>query len=278
MEVLKEYIEKVIRNYLNEKYNANDLKTIFIKRLALIPFEEQEKLFINEMHILPPYSMSSPLFYNRMVGLNENKNFSLPLYKVKETIIKQYHFNEWQFVISTAENNVEIAILIPNTDLYVNKLEEDMETMGYFCSLKQIIQYNGLTYKAMRFEPLYQSDVRQEKIGDNILYHITPFSNIEAIKKNGLIPSSNNKYFNYPNRVYFLLSNNSIREIREIAKGFRNSSGTEDDYGLIVIDLNKVPTNVSFHDDPNLENAVYTYDKIPANAIVNIIELHVNKI
>ena len=271
-EVNKQYIRKIIQEYLKD----NDLKCIFLYRLKQIPFEEQEQLFLNEIQILLPHTMSSPLFRKR-VGLNECENISLPLNKVKQTILKQYNFKDWQFIIRTFENNVDIAILIPNTDTYIKELINDMNVMGYFCSLTQNITYNGLTYKAMRFEPLYQPNIRDKEIDDNILYHLTPISNVENIKRVGLLPLSKNKYFNYPNRIYFLKSNITVREIRELARGFQNTTEVEDDYVLLVIDLTKIPNNVSFHNDPSLANAVYTYDKVPSTAIVNILELHINK-
>lgn len=268
--VNKQYIRKIVEEYIKDI----DLKPIFVNRLKHIPFEEQEQLFLNEIHILLPHTMSSP-FFKKHIGLNESENISLPLDKVKQIISKQYNFKDWQFLIRTFENNVDIAILIPNTDTYIKQLIKDMEVMGYFCSLTQNITYNGLTYKAMRFEPLYQPNIREKEIGDNTLYHLTPISNVENIKKVGLLPLSKNKYFNYPNRIYFLKSNISVKEIRELAKGFRNTTEVEDDYVLLVIDLNKVPNNVSFHNDPLLDNAVYTYDKVPSTSIVNIIELHI---
>lgn len=271
--LLKKYIRKVVEKRLFEKLNEDGIKTIFLKRLEKIPLEKQEELFLHEIHILSPYSIHSPLFNKQ---INEEK-LSLPLDKVKEIIKKEYNFNDWQFLIRTLENNVDIAILIPNTQTYIDKLTEDMTTLGYFCSFMQNITYNGFTYKAMRFEPLYQPNIREKEIGDNVLYHITPLRNVENIKKEGLKPLSNNKYFNYPNRVYFLKSNNTAKEIREIARGFHKSNEDDEDYVLIVIDLNRVPVNVAFHNDPSLANAVYTYDRIPSSSIVNVIELHINQ-
>lgn len=275
--LLKRYIKQIIKEGINEVYDENDLKSTFLKRLCNIPFEEQEKLFLAEMCILLPYSTYSPLFNNR-IGINETKEkLSLPLKEVKQAIIQQYGFKDWQFIIRTFENNVDIAILVPNTDTYIKQLISDMKIMGYFCSLKVNISYNGLTYKAMRFEPLYQPNIREQEIGDNTLYHLTPMTNIESIRSHSLIPLSQNKYFNYPNRIYFLKTTISAKHIRDIAKKFRNAKGTDEDYVLLIIDLNKVPNNVSFHNDPLFDNAVYTYDKVPSTAIVNIIELKINK-
>lgn len=267
------YIRQLVEKCVRETLDKDKLKSIFLQRLQNIPFEEQEKLFLNEMYIFIPYSMSSPLFeWNKRI--NEDEKLSLPLDTVKDAIIKQYHFKEWQFVIQTMENKVDIAIIIPNTDTYIERLTDDMHSMGYFCSLSENITSNGLTYKVMRFEPLYQTNIREKELGDS-LYHLTPSSNVDSIKRNGLIPMSNNKYFNYPNRVYFLKNNIGIGEIRRLAKGFRNSTQSQEDYSLIVVDVNKIPNNVSFHDDPNLENSVYTYDKISASSIVNVIDLHI---
>lgn len=109
-----------------------------------------------------------------------------------------------------------------------------------------------------------------------ILYHITPTKNIELIKEKGFIPCCLNKEFFYPDRVYFFTDNFNITELRNIAKGLRNSSDNKDEnYSLIVINLLTIPKNVSFHYDPHFENAIYTYDKIPSNSIANILDLKI---
>lgn len=267
------YITQLVEKCVKETLDEYTLKNIFLQHLQNIQFEEQESLFLKEIYILFPYSMSSPLFeWNKRI--NEDDKLSLPLDVVKDAIIKQYNFNEWQFLIQTMENKVDIAIILPNTDTYIKRLTDDMHSMGYFCSLMEDIKSKGLTYKVMRFEPLYQTNIREKELGDS-LYHLTPSLNVDSIKCNGLTPMSNNKYFNYPNRVYFLKNNIGVSEIRRLTKGFRNSTQSQEDYSLLVVDVNRIPNNVSFHNDPNLENAVYTYDKVPASSIVNVISLNI---
>lgn len=111
------YITRFVEKCIKETLDKNTLKNIFLQRLQNIQFEEQESLFLKEIYILFPYSMSSPLFeWNKRI--NEDDKLSLPLDVVKDAIIKQYNFNEWQFVIQTMENKVDIAVIIPNTDIY----------------------------------------------------------------------------------------------------------------------------------------------------------------
>lgn len=149
--------------------------------------------------------------------------------------------------------------------------------MGYFLLKSQLMIYNGLKYNIMQFEPLFQENIRDKISKDGMLYHITPSKNIETIKEKGFIPSWQNKEFKYPNRVYFFIDGYNVTQLRDIARGLKNTSYNENDepYSLMILNLYKVNKNVSFHYEPNFLNAVYTYDAVNSSAIVTVLDLKI---
>ena len=269
--IVKESIQEYIEN--NQRSNIGDYFKEILSHLSDDELNDMFNIgFIKETHIYSPFHP----FYKGKGGLHEDLGTSLPLEEVKKEISNKYGLKDYQFRIENACNNVNIAILIPKLDGVVSDMITDMNKLGYFSSKSETIQDRGYTFIVMQFEPLYQEDIRNEISKDGMLYHITPTRNIEGIKANGLIPNSLNTIFDYPDRIYFLISGYNVRELRMFAKGLRdNSSNKNEPYSLVILNLYKVPRNVSFHYDPNFANAVYTYDKVPSSAIVNIIDLKI---
>lgn len=93
------------------------------------------------------------------------------------------------------------------------------------------------------------------------LYHITPARNFRSIEKKGLIPRSYNKRSDYPDRVYFLKTDNAA-EYESLAK---SSNPDIHEWSLLEIDISREPVTgrrYRFYNDPFMNNAVFTYDNI----------------
>lgn len=66
----------------------------------------------------------------------------------------------------------------------------------------------------------------------------------------------------------------SHNEVVNLVKRLSSQSGKQNEqYALFQIDLNKTPKNVEFSYDPRYQNGVYTYQKIPKDAIVEYITI-----
>lgn len=54
----------------------------------------------------------------------------------------------------------------------------------------------------------------------------------------------------------------------------------DEKYCIFLLDTSKIPNNVKFFADPNMENGIYTYDNVPYSAVFQeiVIDLHSGKI
>lgn len=122
----------------------------------------------------------------------------------------------------------------------------------------------------MSFDTMFQKDVSDEARQYQYLYHWTPLYNLESIIKNSLIPCSENKLFDYPNRLHLIKGNTSQNEIFNIGRQLcatnkkRQNNG---DYVLLSINLSQVPNNTEIYYDPRYEWGYYTKVQIPYSAI-----------
>lgn len=269
-------LKNIIMESIKEYVNKNDLTISLINKLNMMPKETLDEMFVRQQIFrFQPIGFGSPLFLSHRLNINENVNESVPLETVRKEILYSYNLQPWQFEIRKHENNIKVGIVIPAIEEFPEKIEKDMKTMGYFKSKEEIYVLNNRKYNIMQFEPLFQPNVRDNGKIDGVLMHVTPSSNIDNIKKYGLIPSSKNTEFYYPNRVYFLLNGFTISEIRRIAKGLKLTSGSKDDYSLLIINMFKIPNEVELHYDPNMPNSVYTEKTVPSSAIEKIIPLKI---
>lgn len=178
-------------------------------------------------------------------------------------IYKQEAFNKIYIYIA-------VALLGINDDLIIS----EMNHLGFFLSLKgekQII--NGLWYQVLRFEPDYQmqedkTDYIKSKY-DN-LYHLTPVYNLKDIFETGLKPKSNNKIYNYPERIYLLCPDIDRHDLIILGQNLaivNDNPQNNGDYALLNIDITNIPDNIHFYMDPNSEAGVYTNSIIPKENI-----------
>lgn len=77
---------------------------------------------------------------------------------------------------------------------------------GYNMASNEIIEFDSefarrddVSVMYVTFEPKFSN---YDFKFSTYLYHVTPFENIQKIKKNGLTPKSKHSFFKYPERVY----------------------------------------------------------------------------
>ena len=116
------------------------------------------------------------------------------------------------------------------------------------------------------------------------LYHFTTAEHAKDIETSGLRCKSS-RYRKFPKRIYLYASDKHLDKIPDIGKFIKKVTDTFDRrrYGLYVykIDLNKLqtPTDINFYTDDYMdeEEAVYTYNNIPAECITKI-DVDLNKL
>lgn len=203
------------------------------------------------------------------------QNVETAIRKIKE----KYSLHDWQIYKANGENNVGIVICIADVEDNIEDLKEDLDKLGYHVGCEtQKQDKQGRTWQYMQFEPIYSGDCT-EYIRENckLLFHWTPTLNLEKIKSEGIVPNHKSKTFSYPDRVYLFTDKNDGNSLK--LSGFLfakiNKAETlekEIPYSLLFIRVDMLPEGIHFFYDPNMENAVYTEQVIPADSIIKTFE------
>lgn len=127
----------------------------------------------------------------------------------------------------------------------------------------------------IEIEPNYTQRIEQLP---RFIYHVTPFYNIEGIKKKGLIPIEGRDRNLYPSRIYFTVDKKSAMDVLLPLKlryeseediMYNNVSSLED-YVMLKIDTSKLNKGIKFFVDQHFgkeDKGIWTYSNIPKEAI-----------
>lgn len=153
------------------------------------------------------------------------------------------------------------------------KIENDMQKLGYYLGSRGKIQtIQDMQFQVLQFEPNSEklTDVTDEiKNKTDYLLHWTPEYNIEHILNNGLIPSSQNCIFSYPNRIYLIYDKDET-EINLLGKKlcyYNKNPKNNGIYCLLRIDISKINDDVKFYYDSNTKTGIFTEQSIPSDII-----------
>ena len=213
--------------------------------------------------------------YESMIVEAEEHKYSVDLNLVRNQLIRKYNLYDFQFSIETGSHGIKYAILIANVESNFKMIKEDFKHFGYYFSYVKEVNLYGMKWLALQFEPMYQ-DCRNDIIKSmTYIYHLTPYYNVESIKKNGLVPKSTNYKFNYPDRIFFIKEDTSIPIIKKLAK--RLSDANKDflnigKYYLITLNTHLIPEHIKFYLDPLYDYGLFCEEPVPSSAIVDITE------
>ena len=265
---LKRIISRVITEVIGKRL-VFDINSISEK--------DARQQFINFKIVAIPDHYGSPFLKDKQGKYIIDEIIeSLPLSEVKGLIAKKYSLQDWQFKIVTNANKIEIALIIPNIDTNKDMLEDDMLQLGYFSGIALPFKLHNMDWIQLQFEPLYQNDETNDLKNKGVLYHITPKYNIDSIKKNGILPKSENNLFNYPNRIYLVKSDITATQMEHLVKQLcqHNTNPLNNgEYCILKINTRKLPETVKLYLDPNYEMGCWTSDEIPPNCIENILTM-----
>ena len=129
-----------------------------------------------------------------------------------------------------------------------------------------------------KFGDRYSVEDLAKKTGDKFLYHITSSKIAEKIKRLGFVPKSHTDYLidnelfkiqpDEASRVYFFVEKPTHFDVT--SWGSVAVSRTNGVPVVITVDPEAINKNVSFFADPRWRKGVFTYEPIPASAIVSI--------
>ena len=260
---LKQFIKDTIEEYDHHSHHIeHDAHPIIIDN----QMDEMKRQYVN-YNFVTLHGFGSPLMKVDGKYVARQPKYGLPPEEVIDTIEETYHLDDWQII----KRKNQICFII--ADIASNKtfIESDMKYMGYFLSFSEPIEMHGMKWLKMRFEPMKQIDESERIKQYGLLLHMSPTGNTESILKEGIKPQSKNKYFKYPNRVYLFKGDIEYRFLKRFGKGMAKANGLPDSnaYTVFEVDTEKLPDEIKFYEDPNLDEGVYTEHTIPPSAIIS---------
>ena len=159
------------------------------------------------------------------------------------------------------ENGTDLIIIrLRNREDKRPVIEQYMKKYGWVLSRvdEEPVKGFSLTFEKKFNEYFYN---KQLKRITNRLYHVTDKSNLERIKKRGLVTKEKKDSVGlmHDERLYLF-----INEPEEVNINLTANVTPS----ILKIDLDKLPDSVRFYFDPRVENAFYTFENIPPEAIV----------
>jgi len=214
------------------------------------------------------------LKFDDFCSLFEKNSHTISLKSVRQRLIRQFGFEEWQ-VREHHEtiNNIQTVDVYIDVTLNVDDILEFMKNCGWYKSTMYgpwtVEHKENKRYHLINFIPMHQKNIKNEISTYDELYHWTPDYNLESILKHGLVPKSINEKHSYTPRVYLIKGD--VTEYRKILLGWQlyghNSNPKNDgNYTLLSIDIRQLE-NMALYYDPKYEFGIYVKKRIKANSI-----------
>ena len=170
--------------------------------------------------------------------------------------------NGFATIVNLDNNEVGFDIIFPDSYFSENILSSTMELCGYYKSTSD--EYcEG--YARNRYEKKFQDKIKSKIIENNGIVHVTKLTRLEKIIKNGLVPKSGNKLSSHPERIYFAvgpITNELLSGLKCMLQPFNTTTK------FVALKIKpEITERAEFYYDPNMENAVWTYDNIPPEYI-----------
>lgn len=168
--------------------------------------------------------------------------------------------------ITTKQNYNSPKIIIET--ILNDDILKTINNLGWFISFIISEKYSGKISDGI-ISKLINSNVKitleakydillDEKELPNFIYHITTVDKLNKIKNKGLVPKSNTKLNNHPERIYFSLTRNDSDELLQRLK--RHISPTKEQITL-KINTKDLQSFVKFYYDVN-SKGIYTMNNI----------------
>lgn len=278
---IKQFLFECNKGHRNAEYSDeycifDDMFKTF--DLSKIPIEKLEKQCRN-YSVLKIETFASLVSDNRKERLLvEGVKKTIDIESVKHDMTIRYGLDDWQFLIKDGENDIKVAIVVPDLHKNIDIIISDMWALGYYEVYMEPMIEGEYTYMFMRFDPMFTKDITKEVKSMKYIRHWSPKYNYDNISRNGFVPKSENSRFNYPPRVHFLKEDIDDINIKECAIDLNkhNKDNRNDGiYVLYTIDTSSIPDNVKFFGDSCYKFGVCTYDAIPFDCVVKIEEFKI---
>lgn len=261
---LKKIVESEVKENLEKK---SPIDTIDITKIDIQILRDNYRDFRLTPFITAYDNLSEGMYIKGLYNETEEPD------TVIKNIIQRYNLTPQLIRKVKQHNNIYVYSIVANIGINDKLIEDDMEKMGYFLSLKKPVKVDDMDYYIMQFEPTWQlqnDETDNIKSKYNYLYHWTPDYNIDEILEKGLFPLSKNNIFNYPPRIYLIKGDASKELLLQLGTricfgNLKNSKNTN--YTLLKIDIRNIDDNIRFFFDPNSEIGIYTEQPISSKYI-----------
>lgn len=235
-----------------------------------IPIDILRKQYIDYKTNLPISKYTDSQYKTVVEESNETKQIE----SVIDDLKVKFFLDDWQCLVARAHNNIDVALVIPNTENNKKLIINEMESCGYFVGKTRNLQREDMYWLQIQFEPYHSKSINDEIKSDDVLYHITSINNEQSILDNGIVPTNedvvNGKKSNRPNMVFLLREYTGRiqwKKLAQIINKSRPNNLKSNRYVVFQIEINKLPKNIVFQGDPEHPSGVCTYSKIPKKAI-----------
>ena len=267
---LRNIVENVLFEAISAPKSSDKLDIFTIFKFDSIPEEELKKQYVDLA-----FTVSSSGYGGKFMGadgkiLKEEATSTLSVEETKRQIQNKFKLKDWQFATQKGCNGIRLVVLYPGIFKNTRLIKEAMAACGWSLAIKGHIIKNKMIWRAMSFDPIFQKNIAPEARQYRYLYHWTPQYCYDAISNEGLKPKSENKLFDYPDRLHLIKGNTPQDEILNIGWQLCQSnkrSKNNGNYVLLSIDLTKISDNFEFFYDPRYEWGYYTKAAIPLAAI-----------
>lgn len=277
MEHIRLSLEDIVRDVFENKRKASRECADFESKELVDRINEENIRDACYAYILNPF----PVTYSNPLSLAMSSDrlcegliTTYPIDKAISMVKDYFRLFDGMIKKEKCENGEDrISVTVFVTYDLLSKMKRAMSTFGYFLSLPKEENIKINNWNTLKFEKKFQENVSEQlRNEESILYHLTPKYNKDDILKCGLSPRSKNSLFSYPNRLYLIrgsVDEDVIKKTAWMLDYYNKSNGNKDFYTLFVIDLNLIPNDVVFYNDPNFTDGVYTTDYIKPNAIID---------
>lgn len=243
---------------------------------------------INEVEAYDP---NEP--YDIFSDSNKYENINVSNIHIMQRNLKELlNIDDWQLYVYS-KNGVRSTIVrlpfnaqspyivvIPNIDKNEKLVCDLAESLGYFLTTKKdMADEYGKMWLGLFFNPHHQ-DTIDTYVRENVseLIHCTSKELYKKIAKEGLIPDTNSPiYKSDVGRIYFycgLMPWNKDKSYTKMLKQLFNTKQIpQDEWMIIGISTDKIPSDVHFYADPNQTNCCYITKAISSDCITRLYQV-----
>lgn len=234
------------------------------------------------------FEQDNPLAIKYVEGkkpINEGLIKTYPINNTVDYVRRLFGLRDNQINVINKGDIHKILVMYENSEEKRKQMNKAMNLCGYELANENTENVHNVIYQ-MYTQKFSDSLTAELKKRMKYLIHITPLYNKDKILRQGFVPKSKNEIFTYGDEVFFFTQDapivHIVDQVYQKDCNIKNKSNNHI-YTLFQVSLEKIPNEVKFEIDPNLDFAVRTKDNIPPNTIIgkpidfNIVERY-NKV